>query len=309
MLGSSLPVSNTKTYSAFSPCQITGFFTVHDHYSDPARIGSTGAGVNLEQGIATKVTISKAHNDRVSVLMNNRPLRRPVVSKGVVDEYLHSAEGHWRVRVEHQCKLPIGAGYGTSGAAAASLSLALNKAFGSRLSRIGALRVAHVADVDAKTGLGTVASVSVGGLAVRVRPGAPGIGKVTRIATPSGIRIVSGSFGKLSKPRILSSRRLTERVNACSRGLTASLLDQGNVSSFVSLSRKFGDCLSLASWRLRGVLDSLDQQGVVGSMMMLGDGAFCIVPQDEARGIAGLLRNAGMSAVISRVGRQGAHVL
>ena len=241
--------------------------------------------------------------------MNNRPLRRPVVSKGVVDEYLHSAKGHWRVRVEHQCKLPIGAGYGTSGAGAASLSLALNKAFGGQLSRIGALRVAHVADVDAKTGLGTVASVSAGGLAVRVRPGAPGIGKVRKIATPPGIRIVSGSFGKLSKPRILSSRRLTGRVNSCSRGLVANLLGQGNASSFVSLSREFCDCLGLASRRLRGVLDSLDQRGVAASMMMLGDGAFCIVPQDRARDVARLFQNAGMSTLISRVGRQGAHVL
>ena len=243
------------------------------------------------------------------MLMNNRLLRRPVVSKRVVDEYLHLGEGHWRVRVEHQCKLPIGAGYGTSGAGAASLSLALNKAFGGQLSRIGALRIAHVVDIDAKTGLGTVASVSAGGLAVRVRPGAPGIGKVRKIATPSGIRIVSGSFGKLSKPRILSSRKLTERVDACSRGLVASLLNQKNASTFVSLSRKFGDCLGLVSRRLRGVLDLLDQRGVVSSMMMLGDGAFCIVPQDEARDVARLFQNAGMSAVISRVGRQGAHVL
>jgi pantoate kinase len=272
-------------------------------------MGSTGAGVNLEQGVATRVTIANAHNNKVSVLMNNRPLRRPEASKRVVDEYLQSAEGHWRVRVEHQCKLPIGAGYGTSGAGAVSLSLALNEAFRGQLSRIGALRVAHVADLEAKTGLGTVASVSAGGLAVRVSPGAPGIGRVRTIATPSRIRVVSGSFGKLSKPRILSSGRLTGRVNACSRGLVASLLDQGNASSFVSLSRKFADCLGLMSRRLRGVLDSLDQRGLVASMMMLGDGAFCIVPRDEARDVARLLRNAGMSAVISRVGRQGAHVL
>jgi len=56
-------------------------------------------------------------------------------------------------------------------------------------------------------------------------------------------------------------------------------------------------------------LDSLDQRGVVASMMMLGDGVFCIVPQDEARDVRRLLQNAGMSVVISKVGRQGAHVL
>jgi pantoate kinase len=212
------------------------------------------------------------------------------------------------VRVEHFCKLPIGAGYGTSGAGAASLSLALNSAFESQFSRTEALKIAHIADVEASTGLGTVASVSEGGLAVRVEPGAPGIGTVRRLALPSNLRVVSGSFGPISKVRVLSNRVLRKRVNSCGRRLTVRLLSHPDASNFASLSRRFADCLGLISVRVRNVLNTLDGRDVVASMMMLGDGVFCIVPRKSALRIGEIFHSAGMSALISKVGREGAHL-
>src|SRR5262245_39479499 len=104
----------------------------------------------------TRVKITRSTKDRISFRFNNHVMLRPIVSKIVVNEYLSRREGHWSVLVEHTSKFPTGAGYGTSGAGAASLSLALNGAFQVRLSRIRALRIAHLADVKAKTGLGTV---------------------------------------------------------------------------------------------------------------------------------------------------------
>jgi pantoate kinase len=209
--------------------------------------------------------------------------------------------------VEHRCRLPVGAGYGTSGAGAASLSLALNSAFGNHLNRTEALEIAHVADAAARTGLGTVASVSEGGLAVRVKPGAPGIGIVRRLTIPSYMRVVSGSLGPMSKARVLSSRTLRNRINLCSRGLVERLLKRPDATNFVGLSRRFSDCLGLVSVRLRRVLDELDGRGVVASMMMLGNGVFCLVPKKAAGGIAREFRSAGMSSLISRIGREGAH--
>jgi pantoate kinase len=298
-----------KTYSAFSPCQITGFFQIHDHYPDPAHKGSTGAGVNLEHGVRTKVAVRGASRDRISIRLDGRVLTRPSTSKRVIDAYLPRTQRHWIVRVEHFCKLPIGAGYGTSGAGAASLSLALNAAFGSQLSRTEVLKIAHIADVEASTGLGTVASVSESGLAVRVEPGAPGIGTVRRLALPSNLRVVSGSFGPISKVRVLSNRVLRKRINICSRGLTSRLLTNPDASNFANLSRKFADCLGLISTRLRNVLNTLDGRHVVASMMMLGDGGFCIVPRNRAAGIAGLFRSVGMKSLVSRVGGEGAHLV
>ncbi len=300
--------SATNT-SAFSPCQITGFFQIHDQSSDPARKGSTGAGVNLEQGIKTNVAVRNSPADHTSIRLNGRVLTGPSTSKIVIDDYLSRTEGHWTVRAQQICKLPIGVGYGTSGAGAVSLSLALNSAFGNELSRVEALKIAHVADVNASTGLGTVASVSEGGLAVRVEPGAPGIGSVRRLALPSNLRVVSGSYGPISKVRVLSNKALRKRVNLCSRGLTSRLLSHPDASNFAGFSRRFADCLGLISARVRNVLNELDSRDVVASMMMLGDGAFCIVPGKYALGIARLFRSSGMVTLISRVGREGAHLV
>ena len=265
--------------------------------------------MNLEQGVRTAVAIRRSPKDRSSVRLNGRTLIRPSVSKRVIDDYVALSGGHWRVRVEHQCKLPVGAGYGTSGAGATSLSLALNSAFGSQLSRLEALKIAHIADARAKTGLGTVASVSQGGLAVRLEPGAPGVGMVKNLTIPTYLRVVSASFAPLSTKRVLSSDALRKRVNLCSRGLVDNLLRRRDASSFVSLSRRFSDCLGLVSARLRVVLDALDERRIVASMMMVGDGAFCMVPRKKASGVAKLFRTAGMSTLISGVGRRGAHIV
>ncbi len=247
--------------------------------------------------------------DRRSIKLNGQVLTRPAASNRVIDEYLGLKSGHWNIHVEHQCSLPVGAGYGTSGAGAASLSLALNSVFGDHFSRVGALRVAHVADVAARTGLGTVASVSKGGLAVRLKPGAPGIGMVRKLATSSDLRVVSGSFGPLSTSRVLASRILRKRVNVCSRGLLESLLRKPDGFNFLRLSRRFADCLGLASVRLRNLLGVLEKRGIVASMMMLGDGAFCIAPRQAAREAARLFRQNELSPVVSKVSREGAHLV
>ncbi len=255
------------------------------------------------------MTAHKSSRNKLSVRLNERVVTHPVVSRLVVDEYVGRTDEKWQIEVTHRCRLPVGAGYGTSGASAASLSLALNERLGNHLSSTDALRIAHVADVEAKTGLGTVASVSIGGLAVRVEPGAPGVGRVMRLPTPSNLRVVSGSFGPMSKPRVLSSATLAQRINICGRRLTGKLLNTPDASSFVSLSRGFSDCLGLSSSRLRRVLDILDGRKVAASMMMLGDGAFCILPKNSARTVGRLFQRAGMSVVISKIGRRGAHVL
>ncbi len=302
-------VFTVKTFSAFSPCQITGFFHIHDKAKDLTRVGSTGAGVNIEHGVTTTVSVREASRQKTSVKLNGRPLSDPVVSRRVVDEYMASERRPWKVYVEHLCRLPVGTGYGTSGGGAASLSLALNNALGDPLSRSESLSIAHVADAGATAGLGTVASVSKGGFVVRVKPGAPGLGEVRRLSLPGSLRVVSGSFGPMSKSLVLSSLSLRHRVNLCSRRLVRSLLGRPDAENFVRLSRKFADCLGLVSSRLRRVLDSTDREGVIASMMMLGDGAFCLVPSDRVPGISRLFRREGLLTVASRIYQKGAHVI
>ena len=70
---------------------------------------------------------------------------------------------NFEIIVEHHVEVPLGAGFGTSGAAALSLALALNEALSLGLSKIEAAQLAHVAEVECKTGLGTVIAETFGG--------------------------------------------------------------------------------------------------------------------------------------------------
>jgi pantoate kinase len=98
-------------------------------------------------------------------------------------------------------------------------------------------------------------------------------------------------------------------VNLCSRGLLRDLMSRPNEKSFLRLSRRFSECLHLISPSLRRFLELADNMGLVASMLMMGDGAFCIVNQKFARKTAGLMRDYGMSPVISRIYPKGATVI
>src|SRR5205807_8172634 len=144
-------ILTVKTGLSFSPCQITGFFRIHDTPGNPLKIGSTGAGVNLQQGVTTSVRISGASRTKLAISFNGKPLANPVVSRTVVQEHLERSSKTLRVNISHRGILPMGCGYGTSGAGALSLSLAVNEALGSHLSNIEAAQIAHKAEVKHMT--------------------------------------------------------------------------------------------------------------------------------------------------------------
>ena len=72
---------------------------------------------------------------------------------------------------------PSVAGFGSSGGGALSLALALNEAADAGLTRVEAAQIAHVAEIECKTGLGSVFAAERGGFGILTKPGAPGIGE------------------------------------------------------------------------------------------------------------------------------------
>ena len=294
---------------AFSPCNITGFFRIHDRPSDPLKIGSTGAGVALDQGVITSLRIRKASRSRFSVTFNKLPLYNPIVSKGVAQTFLRLDRSTWDVRVSHECPLPIERGYGTSGAGALGLALAMNEAMGLSLTRIEAAQIAHECEVKCRTGLGTVASVYVGGLTVRTTPGAPGIGVVRTIKTSPSLRVISASFGPMSTRTVLRSSLLKARVNVCGRSMVSQLLGQTTPEMFMRLSKRFADCLSLMSKRLTRATNILTENGVSSSMMMLGESLFCVIPYDLVPKARRIIRRVGLLPVVSKVAWSGAKII
>ncbi len=298
-----------KTGNAFSPCQITGFFRIHDATRDPLKIGSTGAGVNLQQGVTTSVRTGPASRTKLAISFNGKPLARPVVSQEVVAGHLERLSEKLRVTVSHRSILPMGCGYGTSGAGALSLSFALNEALGSNLGHVEAAQIAHRAEVKHRTGLGTVTSAFYGGLVIRSRPGAPGFAQVKRIIPSPSMRVVSGAFGPISTASVLSNTGLRKRINLCAKGLVPLQIKSPETDTFVRLSRKFADCLGLISPRLREAISRMQRRRIKSSMMMIGESLFTVVRKELVPEAKSTMKLAGLTPVVSKIAEHGAVVL
>ena len=296
------------TSVAFSPCQITGFFRIHDGFKDANRIGSTGTGICVEQGVTTRVTLNPSSHRKDSILLNGRPLERAVVSRIVLRKFREKV-GTFSARVSHSSELPVGCGYGTSGAGALSLAFATNENLGQPLKRLEAAQIAHVAEVEARTGLGTVASEFTGGVVVRLKPGAPGIGSTQRFRFGQESRVVSGSFGPFRKTRVLGNVSLSDRVNSCAENLVSRFLQKPDSERFVKLSRRFTECLSLKSARLDHAMRYLASQGFMSSMMMLGESLFCLVDEESVGKASKALAEARLKPVVSKVAYRGARLV
>jgi len=263
----------------------------------------------LRLGVTTRVRLRKTRKTRVRATFNGRLLPGRSVSGFVAAKYTELDGRPWRIEVDHTSQLPTGCGFGTSGAGALSLSLALNDAMDLSLDRPKAAQVAHIAEIVCKTGLGTVSSVFYGGLTLRTVPGAPGVGRVRRIELPRSSRIVAASFGPIPTRKVLGSGSLKGRVNRCAKNLFSKFDRSHPQKSFIKTSRMFSDCLGLKSPRLERLINGLDAMGFESSMAMLGESLFCIASDAETVQIAQRVRREGLTPNISAVARSGAHPL
>ncbi len=301
-----------KEAKAFSPCHITGFFQICDQHADPSYVGSRGAGVSLTQGVQTTVKITEAKSNSTQIKINDVCQKSAEVSKYVVDCMLSRIKQspHFKIDVEHNISVPLGAGFGTSGAAALSLALALNHTLDLGMSSAEAGQVAHVAEVHCKTGLGTVIAEAFGGLEIRVKPGAPGIGEIRHPHAPRNMIVACLVFGPLSTKESLMNPETRRRINEFGGDYVDSLAKEPEIANFLSFSRQFAEDIGLISSRVRQVLDAADAAGFVCSMPMFGDSAFTLVEPESLEEITAIFKRFPEGSIVtSQIDFEGARLL
>ena len=301
-----------KEAKAFAPCHITGFFQILDQPTNSLYAGSRGAGVSLSRGVETIVKVRKAVKGSLQVRINGSASTSEV-SKHVVDAFLSRFKEmeNFEIIVEHYIEVPIGAGFGTSGAATLSLALALNDVFGLGMSRIEAAQMAHVAEVECKTGLGTVIAEAFGGVEVRVKPGAPGIGEIENVPVPKDYVIACLTFGPLPTKKFLTDEEIRKRVNEFGGKLVDKLIEEPNVTNFISFSRQFAEHVGLITEKARGILNSTDNANFVCSMPMFGESVFTLIRQEPLKELVKVFREHGADGkiIISEIDFEGARLL
>ncbi len=244
----------------------------------------------MAKGAKTTVRVKKSARKYVEISINGKRTEAAEVSRSVADAFLSLVGAKCHLVVEHEIEVPIGCGLGSSGAGALSLALALNEALGLGLSRIEAAQIAHVAEVEHKTGLGTVIDETFGGLKIRVKPGAPGIGEVKPVPVDGNYVVACLPFGPLSTEKALSDPKLRRLINRYGGELVDELVTEPQVSKFMALSRSFAESTSLTSERVRKILADADGEGFVCSMAIFGETVFSVVRQDEAEDLLKIFR-------------------
>jgi len=299
--------------AAFAPCHITGFFEIFDESADALRVGSKGAGVSLDLGAKTTVKVKKGPKYSLKVSINNKAADFSQVSGHVVESFLSRFSDTTRleISVEHLIEAPIGAGFGTSGAAALSLALALNEALRLGMSKLEAAQIAHIAEIECKTGLGTVIAETFGGFELRVKPGAPGIGEMKRLRVPNETLVACHVFGPLSTREALTNSETRARINRFGGELVRELVKAPTIMNFMKLSRQFAEHVGLVTGKVRRILAATDKAGVICSMPMFGESVFTITNERAVGPILQVFHKSAPSGqtVVSKVNHEGARLL
>jgi pantoate kinase len=302
-----------KEAGAFAPCHITGFFQILDQPTNPLYAGSRGAGVSLSRGVETTVKIRKAVKDSLQVKINGSASTSAEVSKHVVDAFLSQFKEmeNFEIIVKHHIEVPIGAGFGTSGAGALSLALALKDVFGLGMSKIEAAQTAHVAEVECKTGLGTVIAEAFGGVEVRVKPGASGIGEIKNVPIPKNYVMACLTFGPFLTNKFLKDEEIRKRVNEFGGKLVDKLIEEPNVTNFMNFSRQFAEHVGLITEKTRRILNAADNAKFICSMPMFGESVFTLVKQESLEELLKLFRKYSPDGeiIVSEIDFEGARLL
>jgi len=293
-----------RRLEAFVPAHLSGFFEVCPS-PRPEKMGSRNGGPCLQAGVVTRLEVREGRG--VRILVNGRR-REARTSLYVARSLLQRAGRRLCLKVEHEVAVPVGAGYGASGAGALGLALTLGRVLGMRKEE--AVREAHVAEVRNLTGLGDVGAQARGGLVIGVEPGAPPYGRWRRIRVPPGMRVVSCTLGELSTRHILSDPEVRSRSRRLGRKALRKVLAHPTLTTFLRASLEFAEGLGLLDGELREVRELFLKMGAVeATQTMLGRGIFGFVPEERARRMVEELSASLGRVVCCPVSGRGAHLL
>jgi pantoate kinase len=296
------PISIAKAYS---PSHITGFYSEVKDESILNR-GSLGAGISIRKGVRSTVELYDSESNNFIIVINGVISKDAIVSKFVINEFLKRTNKNYFIKVSHEVNLPIGYGIGTSGSGALSLAIALNDVLSLGLSDTESAQIAHKAEIECKTGLGTVLSEFHGGLCIRIKGGAPGIGK-TNVIRINNYKVAIFCFSPMFTQYFIESIRKISN-DECNNMMMKVLKTKSTVD-FLELSYKFSQSLRFVNKTTNNLMDLLTQNGFHSSAALFGQTVFTIVKENELETIKKISKNFPTRLFISDIENEGARLI
>ncbi len=292
---------------AFSPAHITGFFKAELDGNEPNQLGSLGAGFSIQKGVKTIVNVrSKTEHD-----INNYAIRVKGfntgdirVSEYVLNEFL--LDGKY-FDITHEIDVPVGYGFGCSGAVALSLAIALNDALKYGYTKTKVAQIAHKAEIKCQTGLGDVLASYHGGFEIRTKSGAPGIGEVQRIIPKEKLEVMIICFNPISTKKFLKEK--ISLINGLGGKMVQKLVKSQDMDEFQDMSVKFAQYIHVITPKMNKVIKDLHDNGIKCGIALFGETIFSLVPKDKKQKALEILKKYDDGIVItSRIDNSGARL-
>lgn len=253
------------TVRAFAPANISCFFKQYEH-KNPRWAGSYGVGFTLDKGVTVKVKKSRA----TTIFFNKKLMRFPTVSdvlRALTNEHVH---------IEISSVLPLGCGFGLSGASALATAYAVNKLLKLRKSNKELAIIAHAAEVENKTGLGDVVNQYYGGFFLKTKPSSRFLVKKLPLRN---IPVYCSYFSKISTRDILINKSQKVRINKAAGEALQNVEKVKTFAEIIAIAKKFAiDSRLLKHKKTIATIEAIEKQGGHASMIMLGNAVYSDIP-------------------------------
>jgi len=184
---------------AFAPANISCVFKIYEH-KDPRWMGSYGVGFTLNEGVVIKVSRSK----RNKIFFNNKPINFPAVKSAAKK----LTNGNLKINIKS--KLPLGCGFGLSGASALAAAYAINKLLNLKKAKKALGIIAHTADAENRTGLGDVVNQYYGGFCLKLKPSS--YFSIKKIPI-NNIDVYCKYYSEISTKSVITNPKLKNKIN------------------------------------------------------------------------------------------------
>jgi pantoate kinase len=321
--------STVSTAKAFCPGHITGFLAKVSDLVDHEKVkknegncsylhkGSLGAGLAIDMGITTTVRVfdkcnsSSGTGTSYDVVVNGINKNSNIdVTESVIEQYIEFLHGSYHIKIEHETSIPTGYGLSSSGAAALSLSYALNRALKAGLNMEEAAQIAHRSEIECKTGLGNVLAQYVGGFELRSEIGGPGVGVVSKLPCHSDsqdLRVIILCLSPLSTKKFLTEH--VGLLNGFGEDMLEKLSVSRNLNDFLDISYDFASCLGLIRGKSGSLISELKSQGFGSSVALFGDTIFSIVESKNVDNVINTLKGNGGILLTCGIDHHGARII
>jgi len=288
-------VTNTNKIIVEVPHRISGFFEIVDKKNgisidNPERIGSRGAGFNVSgvgETVISYKNLDKEEESRCTIYINEEKFDKKAETTYFIFDYVKKLIDYpINIEIKHFFDLPVGCGYGASGSGALGTIFGLNKLLNLNLTNLESGRIAHIAEVVNKTGLGTICGQLGRGMCVLKEPGYPC--NYERLKSPNDLLVICGSFGTIQTKSILSDEILSSKIKVAGKLALNRLLSEPNYRNFIKVSYQFVENTNIMEIlnldKTKDLINDLHKMEIIGaSMNQLGRSVYTFCRKEKEK--------------------------